>query len=836
MTDHSLTHAHFRTLRDHFEAALDAAPPDLDAWLTERISDPFVRREVRGLLHVHARETSGAGSLRTGGVLREAGVDRRGERVGAWTVVRQIGSGGMGTVYEAHRVEGEFDQRAALKFLRRSVESEGAVRRFRAERQILANLHHPNIAALLDGGVTGEGQPYFAMEFVDGAPITAWCTGQRLSIRDRLILFLQVCNAVQYAHQSLVVHRDLKPGNILVTAQGTVKLLDFGIATLLRAPDDTGGTSTTQAQSRMYTPDYAAPEQVRGEPVGTGADVYALGVILFELLTGRRPFHLVGLGAAELERVATQEQAPRPSSVIEQAHWSTMQAASATQARQRVAGDLDAIVLAALRKEPERRYGSVEQLARDVRAFLDGLPVSARPDALGYRAAKFLRRRRVEVAAGVLVAGALLVGTVVAAAKAREAERQRARAVEVTAFLADMLAAPDPGALGRDVTMREVLDSAAVRADALRGRPDLETEIRHVIGGTYIALGEYPRAIAEYDKALAAARREAPESRAVANALGRLASGHEFAGDYPRADSLLNIALAMLDRLGLEETREEFEWLDQRGRILTRLGNFRDAVPVFRQAVTLITAATPRNDSAIGAAWHNLAMVTSEIGQNDSADAHFRTALEHERRMLGEDHPLVLSTRVAHATVLERLGRVDEALTEFEEVTAARRRVLGADHPDYAWSLFNYADFLLLVGRNTDAAAKAREVLALRGRIPDTHLAISTAMQVLGRALSRLDSLEAAEHWLRESLRLRAEVLPPGHWILASSRSVLGEHFTNARRFAEAEQLLLAAERELVELRGEEAQPVADTRRRLAELYTAWGKPDRAARYVVQTD
>jgi serine/threonine protein kinase/Tfp pilus assembly protein PilF len=839
MTNPGMTPARFQMVRAHFEAALDASPGDLEAWLAARIpDDAALRHDVRTLVRAHLEDSLTLVSpFSAAGVLDAGTTDRTGDRVGAWTVVRQIGAGGMGTVYEAHRAEGEFDQRAAIKFLRRSVEGESAKRRFRTERQILANLHHPNIAALLDGGVTPDGQPYFVMEFVDGRPITTWCEERALDLRGRLVLFLQVCAAVQHAHQALVIHRDLKPGNILVTDQGTVKLLDFGIATLLRDDEDPGEFPPTQGNARLFTPDYAAPEQVRGLGVATTTDVYALGVVLFELLTGQRPLQLRGKSMPELEEAICHQQPPLPSASILGTQWQRLGTGSARQAAQRLAGDLDAIVLTALRKEPERRYGSADQLARDLRAYLDGMPVTARPDGVSYRLGKFIRRRRIELAAGGVAVAALLGGIVVSRAKAQEAERERNRAQDITAFLTDMLIAPDPSALGRDVTMREVLDSAAVQADSLHDRPALEREIRGVIGGTYIALGEYARAIVEFEKALAAARREAPESRVVASATARLAGAHEQAGDYPAADSLLDQALAMLDRLGTRADAETVDWLDQRGRVLARLGQFRESEPLFRRAVQLLAAAEPRNDSATGAAWHNLAMVTSEIGQNDSSDAYFRRALDLERGVLGADHPLVLSTRVAHATVLQRLGRIEEAMRTFEEVIEARRRVLGADHPDYAWSLFNYADFLLLVGRNVEAAERARDVLALRGRsLPETHLAVSTSMQVLGRALSRLDSLDAAEHWLRESLRLRTATLPAGHWILASSRSVLGEHFTNARRFGDAEAWLLDAERELVELRGDEAQPVRDTRQRLVDLYVAWGKPQQAAAWREKLD
>ena len=840
MTDPGLTPARFRLVREHFEAALDATPADLEQWLTTAIPDDLpLRNEVRTLLRAH-RDESGtlASPFNSTGMLDVGAADRSGDRVGAWTVVRQIGAGGMGTVYEAHRAEGEFEQRAAMKFLRRSVEGDVAIRRFRAERQILANLHHPNIAALLDGGVAPGGQPYFAMEFVDGKPITTWCDERSLDLRSRLVLFLQVCAAVQHAHQALVVHRDLKPGNILVTEQGTVKLLDFGIATLLRDDEDPDHLPLTQGNARLFTPDYAAPEQVRGQRVGTTADVYALGVVLFELLTGRRPLQLRGKSIAEIEEAVCHEAPPRPSTALEHQHWQHLGAGSARQASHRIAGDLDAIVLAALRKEPERRYGSADQLARDLRAFLDGMPVTARPDGMGYRLGKFVRRRRIELAAGGVAVAALVGGIVVSRARAQEAERERTRAVEITAFLTNMLIAANPSELGREVTMREVMDSAAVRADALRDRPALEIEIRTVIAGTYLGLGSYDEALAEYQKALDAARRSEPvPGRATALALSQLSTGHEYLGDYGTADSLFAEAQQLMDRAGYRDRGEEREWMEHRGRLLGRLGKFAESIPLLRRALALHLEVEPENDSATAYYTNNLAVAVGEVGDQAEADTLFRTTLALERKAVGELHPLYAASLSAYSTVLHRMGRIEAADTAMRSVLDIRRQLLGEDHPDYAWTMFNYADFLVGMDRHAEAAEWSRKVLALRGRtLDDAHPAVSTAMQVLGRAMAGLDSLEQAERLLRESLALRQEHFPPGHWVIASSVSHLGVVIGRAGRYAEAEKLLLDSEAELLEKRGAKAQPVRDARQRLVDLYLAWGRPQQAAAWQEKLD
>ncbi len=440
MTDGQLTPDRLAALQAAFETALER-PAEERAGFLATITDPWLANRLAGLLAAHERTGSRLESpvpeLAERGLLAAEQVP--GDRIGGYRIVRRIGEGGMGTVYEAIRDDDQYRSRVAIKFLRHHATSDVAIARFRRERQILALLTHPNIAVLHDGGVTPDGRPYFVMELVDGLPITTWADQRKLGVTDRLRLFLQGAKAVEYAHQSLVIHRDLKPGNILVNGEGTVKLLDFGIAKLLGDADDPGRPPDTEIGPRAYTPDYASPEQVRGLPAGTRTDVYALGVVLYELLAGVRPLDVRGKSSAEIERVITEIAPPKPSAVLPVGRESDLSERSTARARAALEGDLDAIILMALRKEQDRRYDSVAELARDLRRHLDGLPVSARPDGVGYRFRKLIRRRRVESAAIVLAVAAMITGTVVATVRGREAERERARATEVKAFLATML-------------------------------------------------------------------------------------------------------------------------------------------------------------------------------------------------------------------------------------------------------------------------------------------------------------------------------------------------------------------------------------------------------------
>lgn len=355
-----------------------------------------------------------------------------GRNIGPYHVVKLLGQGGMGAVYLAERADAEFYRQVALKIVRRGMDSNFVLKRFRMERQILATLEHPNIAQLLDGGTTADGLPYFVMEYVQGQPLTEYCDSSGISLTERLKLFLSVCAAVQHAHQKLIIHRDLKPSNILVTAEGIPKLLDFGIAKLLDPALSPTQVTRTQTSMRLMTPDYASPEQVRGLPVTTASDVYTLGVILFELLTGARPYQFETYSPAEIERAICDTEIERPSALAER-----MKAESGmTKERHSsfrlhpssLKGDLDNIVLMALRKEPERRYQSVEQLAEDIRCYLQGRPISARRESALYRTGKFVRRNKLAVAAATLVFFSLLGGIVTTTRAARIAESERARA------------------------------------------------------------------------------------------------------------------------------------------------------------------------------------------------------------------------------------------------------------------------------------------------------------------------------------------------------------------------------------------------------------------------
>src|SRR5215472_76642 len=477
----------WRQVEEVFHAALECDPGQRSAYLDSSCGgDALLREEVESLLASYRNnQFTEAAAFSDGVRLLESTQSLSGRRIGPYRVIREIGEGGMGAVYLAARADDFFQKQVAIKVIPRGLDTQSIIQRFQAERQILASLEHPNITRLLDGGATEDGLQYLVMEFVKGQPIDKYCEEHKLSILERLRLFQSVCAAVHYAHQNLIIHRDIKAANVLVTEEGVPMLLDFGIAKLLAR--DAGGESTMTAM-RWMTPEYASPEQVRGKPVTTATDVYSLGVLLYELLARRRPYQLTDKPASEVDRIICEEEPEKPSAVN-------------PDKIRALRGDLDNIVLMAMRKEPQSRYGSVEQFSGDIRRHLDGLPVAARRDTAGYRAAKFIVRHKAGVAAAALLVVTLAAGIVATTRQARLARIETVKAQRIKAFLQDMLSFSSSAYVSPnsnknpDVKMSEVLEQAAKRAEIeLADQPEVLVEVQRTIGEVYLSQGRYDQA------------------------------------------------------------------------------------------------------------------------------------------------------------------------------------------------------------------------------------------------------------------------------------------------------------------------------------------------------
>src|SRR5947207_8809523 len=427
----SVTPERWKRVEAVFEQALELPQDQRAAFLQENCnSDAEVRREVESLLSSHERAGNfidqpslffGDDTLRDNGSTLQAG-----ELIGSYRIVRELGRGGMGAVYLAERADEQYKKRVAIKLIKRGMDTDAVLRHFRNERQILAGFDHPNIARLFDGGTTDDGLPYFVMEYVAGLPINEYCAAHKISLVERLKLFREVCAAVSYAHRHTVIHRDIKMSNILVTNDGTPKLLDFGIAKILQ-PSGGPEALMTMTGVRPMTPEYASPEQVRGEPVTTASDVYSLGIALYELLVGRSPYHFTSRSPLDIAREITDTEPPRPSTAVVRGEEAKLNATGIRNSKA-LKGDLDNIVLMALRKEPERRYQSVEQFSEDIGRHLTARPVLARKDTTGYRAGKFVRRNKIATAAASLVFLSLLSGIVATTWEAQQAKAEKARA------------------------------------------------------------------------------------------------------------------------------------------------------------------------------------------------------------------------------------------------------------------------------------------------------------------------------------------------------------------------------------------------------------------------
>ena len=603
-------------------------------------------------------------------------------RFGPYRIVRELGRGGMGAVYLAERSDDQYEKRVALKVLPAwSAGYDRRVQRFVDERQILAALDHPDIARLLDGGVTPDGLPWFAMEYVEGVSVDRYCDEHRLPIEERLELFCRVCVAVQYAHRNLVVHRDLKPANILVTAEARVKLLDFGIAKLLGSEPDAGAPSLTITGERLLTPLYASPEQIRGEPISTATDVYALGVLLYVLLTRTHPYRVTGAQDHEVIRAVLDQEPEPPSVAILRAEGKG--AGSAARVARRLRGDLDRIVLKAMEKDPARRYGTAEQLEMDVRNHLTGLPVTARPATRLYHFRKFLRRHRlgaaVTAAITLVVLGFAAVTAVQGARIRAQAERialERDRAEEVITYMSNVFstAVPSPRT-GRGVTPREILDSSAARVERdLSSLPEVRARVMAEMGRAYHDLGINDRARHLLEASIALRRGLAGASREIARTLDILGAVLLEQGELDSAARAYDEALALRRALP-GAPGDVARTLNGLAAVMRAQGRLRDAEAASREALALDRARPDSNAAAIAQSLRGLGQVLFVRGDYPAADSLYRQGLSLLRRQRLEEDSAFAGTTLDLAAALRAQGRNAASDSLFRHGLALYRRL-----------------------------------------------------------------------------------------------------------------------------------------------------------------
>jgi eukaryotic-like serine/threonine-protein kinase len=635
----------------------------------------------------------------------------QGERIGAYEITGVIGHGGMGSVYCARRVDDQFHQNVAIKVLRGGIgQSPELLRRFRAERQILARLAHANIARLLDGGITASGLPYLVMEYIEGTTIDVFCEQAALGVSERVRLVRDVCAAVQYAHQNLIVHRDIKPANVMVTQDGTPKLLDFGIAKLL-GPDSLQTVPLTRPAERLMTPEYASPEQIRGEPVTTATDVYAMGVLLYELVSGTRPFRVENVTPAILERLICETVPVRPSAA----------GANHGKARaEKIGVDLDNIILKALHKDPARRYATAAELSEDLRRYLEGFPVLARADSWWYRTRRFVSRHRMATAAAALFAVTTSALTIGLALETRRAHREADAANRISDFLVSLFEDFRPDrTLGRSTNAKDILDRGAERIPAeLAGQPLVEARLFNILGTTYRELGVFDRAESLLSRAQAIRSRVlGPDSRETAETVLARAAIASDRGEFDRADQFYRKALSTYTKLDGPKSEDAIDAREGLGEVRRMLGDLAGAKQRYLEVIAVCTETKGPTHVRTLNATNDLVAVLADQGDYAAAETLARKNLATEKTVLGPNHPYVPLTLNLLAYVLARTARFAEAEATLRQGLEIMRKVYGTEHPAIALSLMDLSALARELGHYDEAQRLGEEALAMSIRL-----------------------------------------------------------------------------------------------------------------------
>ena len=827
-------------VQELFAAAVELPPSDRTALLTrECAGDQNLRKEVESLLASDERadEFIEEPAVR---IPREFLVDEEKQmsarQFGAYRVIRELGRGGLGAVYLATRADEEYRKDVAIKVVKRGLDTDDILVRFRAERQILAQLDHSNIARLIDAGSTEDGVPYFVMEYVAGEPISSYCETHQLSTKERLELFRVVCSAVTYAHQHLVIHRDIKPSNILVTEDGQPKLLDFGIAKVLHADHALAVQTVTGA--RVMTPEYASPEQVRGLAISTSTDIYSLGVLLYELLTGQKPYRLTSRTSEEISRAVIQQTPRRPSTALENAAANRN---SKIQNRKSLRGDLDNIVLMALRKEPERRYKSVEQFSEDIRRHLAGRPVLAHKDSVHYRAAKFIGRNKIGAIAAILVLLTSIGGIIATTWQAKrateqrdQARRQMVKAERATQFLQNVLGFADPSwnssnpSRNREATISQALTEAGRRAEIeLADEPEVLAAVRHTIGSTYRTQSLYPEAEPHLRAALAIRRRVVgPQHPDTALSMIALAEWCILTGQYAEAEPLLRDAASVYRATGDEK------WL---AIALNDLGTLKWITGEYGAAERFLHEALHNSRNLVGPDRAPRAVMYSTLGlarrdQGDLAQgAEFlQKAIKQHRALPGEPRAELATALSSLASVVFLLGDYDRAESLAQEAFQLCGKTLGENHQYTAYPLIWLAEVYCQRGDYAKAMAEIERALQIQQRVlAAEHVDFGRTCTTLGKILMQTGDLKAAEAALRSSETL-LRPLPRTHAHVATARSLLGECLLLQERHAEAEPLLVESHEVFATRFGARDPRTQQASTRLARLYEVWGQPEPA--------
>jgi eukaryotic-like serine/threonine-protein kinase len=789
--------------------------------------------------------------------------DSIGDSIGPYRLVEVIGEGGMGVVYRAEQTA-PLRRDVALKLIRRGLDTDRIVARFQSERQALARMDHPSIARVFDAGTSADGRPYFVMELVHGVPITDFCDRERLTVRERVDLMIAVCLAVQHAHQKGIIHRDLKPSNILVSRQDGVpvpKVIDFGIAKAIEATHE--HTLLTREGTFIGTPDYMSPEQagVIDVDADTRADVYALGVLLYELLSGRRPHQFERRTQEAVQAVLRESRPDKPSTAVSTRKRLTRatpvpdvtvltaivesRRTTADRLRRQLTGDLDNIVLRAMQKEPIRRYGSAEAFADDLRRYLGGLPVLARPDTWTYRTGKFVRRHAVGVGIAAAAVVLLVAFAVVMAVQSQRIARERDRALaaeqratleaqtsqQVSDFLVSLFEVSDPNkARGNTITAREILDRGAQRIESnLQGNRDVQARLMYTMGNVYKSLGLYDEAERLLQRALEERERSGANRGEIGNNLDNLGDTVRYRGKFAQAEPMLRRALEMRREAFGPESKEAAQSMNNLALVLEEQNKLDQAEQLEREALRIRRKVTGERSTETANSWMNLGIILRTRGRLSESEAPMRLSLEIRRERLGNDHPNIAVSLATLANSLAAMGRNEEAETLLREALAIYRKVLEKGSNRLDATINSLASVLQDLGKLDEAEANYIEALGIaRTRDGGKNVEVAQDLNNLASLYEDRGEYAKAEGLMRESLALRIELRGEKSTLASTAMNNLGRVRFAQHDLAGAEKLLRQSLAIRTELGGERTLQAAGTHVNLARVLQAKGLLDEA--------